>query len=153
MSVGYSIISLKQMWYKLNYPVIFWYVKIKYAGNENDVFKYSHCAVKSNAVVFLPHVNYTAKTSMRTYDGELVLQQGLEIIKGVGTVAAEYIEAERIKNGEFKSYDDFYDRCKGRQVTQRVIQILEEQGALEFRESKYLGRTIKYNSSLLSKDL
>lgn len=150
-STGYALISVDQMWYKLHYPAEFWYVKMRYAGNDADLFKYSQFAVKDDAVVMLPHVNYTAKTSMREMDGENVIQQGLSIIKGVGDKAAETIEAERRKNGVFRNYDDFYDRCKGRTVTSRVIDILKEQGALEFDKKRYLSRVVKYNSSLLGR--
>lgn len=150
-STGYALISVDQMWYKLHYPAEFWYVKMRYAGNDADLFKYSQFAVKDDAVVMLPHVNYTAKTSMREMDGENVIQQGLSIIKGVGDKAAETIEAERRKNGVFRNYDDFYDRCKGRTVTSRVIGILKEQGALEFDKKRYLSRVVKYNSSLLGR--
>lgn len=150
-STGYSIISVDQMYYKIHYPAEFWYVKMKYAGSESDIHKYSQFAVKDNAVVMLPHVNYTAKTSMREMDGENVIQQGLSIIKGVGEKAAQTIEEERNKHGVFKDYDDFYDRCKGRTVTIRVINILKEQGALEFNKKRYLSRVVKYNSSLLGR--
>ena len=150
-STGYALISIDQMYYKIHYPTEYWYVKMKYALNETNIFKYSECAVKDGAVVMLPHVNYSARTSLRKYDGETVIQQGLSIIKGDGEKAANEIEEERKKNGSFKDYDDFYDRCKGRAVTSRVIDILEEQGALEFREKRYIGRVIKYNSSLSSR--
>ena len=150
-STGYTLISVKQMWYKLHYPAEFWYVKMKYADNEADIHKYSQFAVKDNAVVMLPHVNYTAQTSMREMDGENVIQQGLSIIKGVGEKASIVIEEERKKNGVFKDFDDFYDRCKGRTVTTRVINILKEQGALEFNKKRYLSRVVKYNSALLGR--
>ena len=150
-STGYTIISVDQMWYKIHFPAEFWYVKMKYAGNDADLHKYSQFAVKDNAVVMLPHVNYTAKTSMRMMDGENVIQQGLSILKGVGEKAAQAIEAERREHGVFRDYDDFYDRCKGRTVTTRVINILKEQGALEFNKRRYLSRVVKYNSSLLGR--
>lgn len=150
-STGYALISVYQMWYKLHNPTEFWYVKMKYAGNDADIYKYSHLAVKDGAVVMLPHVNYTAKTSIRKVDGENVIQQGICIVKGVGEKAAQQIEEERNKNGVFRDYDDFYDRCKSRAVTSRVINILKEQGALEFNKKRYLSRVIKYNSSLLGR--
>jgi DNA polymerase-3 subunit alpha len=150
-STGYALISIDQMWYKIHYPAVYWYVKMKYAGDVADINKYSQCAVKDNAVVMLPHVNYTARTSMRKMDGEYVIQQGIGVIKGVGEKAADQIENERKKNGPFKDYDDFYDRCKSRAVTSRVINILEEQGALEFNDKKYYARVVKYNSSLLGR--
>ena len=147
-STAYALIPIDQMFYKVYYPTEFWYTKIKYAQNDANIYKYSECAVKDGVVVMLPHVNYTAETSLRTYDGEKVIQQGISTIKGVGEKAAEAIEAERRK-GVFKDYDDFYDRCKGRSVTSRVIDILKEQGALEFNKKRYLSRVVKYNSSLM----
>ena len=60
---------------------------------------------------------------------------------------AEYFKA----HGIFTSFDDFYDRCKSRTVTSRVIQILKEQGALEFRKQIYINRVTKYNSMLYAK--
>lgn len=149
-STGYALISIDQMYYKVHYPTQFWYVKMKYADNDADIFKYSQFAVKDGAVVMLPHVNYSAKTSLRKMDGEDVIQQGLSIIKGIGEKAAETIEEERRK-GVFKSYDDFYDRCKGRSVTKGVIKTLKEQGALEFNRNKYLSRVVKYNSTLMAR--
>lgn len=149
-STGYALISIDQMYYKVHYPTQFWYVKMKYADNDADIFKYSQFAVKDGAVVMLPHVNYSAKTSLRKMDGEDVIQQGLSIIKGIGEKAAETIENERRK-GVFKSYDDFYDRCKGRSVTTRAIDILKEQGALEFNKNKYMSRVVKYNSTLMAR--
>ena len=149
-STGYALISLEQMFYKVHFPAVFWYVKMKYAGNDADIYKYSQLAVKDGAVVMLPHVNYTAKTSMRVYDGEQVIQQGIGIMKGVGEKAAEAIEEER-KKGVFTSYDNFYDRCKSRAVTSRTIDILKENGALEFNKQRYLSRVVKYNSSLMAR--
>lgn len=149
-STGYALISIDQMFYKVHYPTQFWYVKMKYADNDADIFKYSQFAVKDGAVVMLPHVNYSAKTSLRKMDGEDVIQQGLSTIKGIGEKAAETIEEERRK-GVFKSYDDFYDRCKGRSVTKGVIKTLKEQGALEFNKNKYMSRVVKYNSTLMAR--
>lgn len=149
-STAYALIPIDQMWYKVYYPTEFWFTKVKFAQNDAEVYKYSECAVKDGVVVMLPHVNYSALTSLRTYDGENVIQQGISTIKGVGEKAAEAIEQER-KKGAFKNYDNFYDRCKGRAVTSRVIDILKEQGALEFDKKRYLSRVVKYNSSLMAR--
>ena len=124
---------------------------MRYAGNDSNLHKYSQLAVKDGAVVMLPHVNYTAKTSIRKLDGNLVIQQGLSILKDVGDKAAELIQEERKKGGPFRDYDDFYDRCKGGPVNKRVINVLEEQGALEFNKNIYIKRVVKYNSALLGR--
>lgn len=151
-AAGYSLVSMEEMYYKVYHPVTYWYVKIKYANNEGERERFCNVAVKEDVVLFLPHINYSQpRTSMRTVDGEKVLQKGLTDIKGIGEKAAEYIYAERRRNGIFRSYDDFYDRCKSRTVTQKVINILLEQGALEFNKKRYIQKTITYNSSLYSR--
>lgn len=150
-STGYAVISVKQMWYKIHYPTFYWYVKMRYALNDADLHKYSELAVKDGCVVLLPHVNSTAYTSLQRMDGDFVIQQGLTILKDIGVKAAEQIQAERRENGRFLDYDDFYDRCKSRSVTKRVIDVLEEYGALQFDRKKYFNRVIKYNSSLFGR--
>lgn len=153
-SVGYTLISAEQMYYKVYFPEVFWYAKIKYAKNDNDFYKYCENAVKDGAVVFLPHVNYSkAKSSLRKVDGEFAIQQGLSAIKGVGEVAAKAILDERKVNGPYRSLDDFLDRVEGRKVNKKVKELLIENGALEFKKNKYIERTKKYNSALYGRAL
>lgn len=151
-AVGYSLISIEEMFYKIYYPNEYWFAKLKYAKNDSEYDKFCSKAVADGSVIFLPHVNYSdPKSKLRKVDGEVAIQQGLSEIKNVGEKAAQYILEERKKNGIFTSYDDFYDRCKSRVVTSRVIQILKEQGALEFNKKTYIGRVTKYNSSLYAR--
>lgn len=150
-STGYSLLSIEEMYYKLYYPTEFWYVKMKYVGDDAKLAKFKEKAVCDNAILFLPHVNYSADYTLRRVEGDMVIQEGLSSIKGVGEKAAAFIEEERKKNGIFKSFDDFYDRCKSRVVTSRVVDILKEQGALEFNKKKYISRVVKYNSALFSR--
>lgn len=152
-ATGYSLISVEEMFYKLYYPTEFWYVKMKYGNDEAKLAKFKENAVKDNAVLFLPHVNYSADYSLRKVEGEMVIQEGLSSIKGVGEKAADYIEQERKAHGVFTSFDDFYDRCKSRVVTSRVVQILKDMGALEFNKKIYINRVTKYNSALYAKSM
>ena len=150
-ATGYSLISVEEMYYKLYHPCEFWYVKMKYTNDDSKLVKFKENAIKDNAVVFFPHVNYSADFSLRKVDGDVVIQEGLSSIKGVGEKAASYIEEERKAHGVFTSYDDFYDRCKSRVVTSRVVQILKEQGSLEFNKRTYVNRVVKYNSALYAR--
>lgn len=151
-ATGYSLIPMEEMWYRVYYPTLFWYCKIKYAPNEDMHDSLCALAVKSGAVVFLPHINYSEeRTRLRKVDGEYAIQQGLREMKGIGEKAAETIVAERKKRGVFTSWDDFYDRCKGRAVTERTLKLLKENGATEFRKNVYLRRVVMYNSSLLAR--
>ncbi len=150
-ATGYSLISVEEMYYKTHYPTQFWYVKMKYSGDDAKIAKFKENAVKNDAVLFLPHVNYSADYSLRKVDGELAIQEGLSSIKGVGEKAAAFIENERKEHGVFVSFDDFYDRCKSRVVTSRVITLLKESGALEFNKKQYVSRVVKYNSALYAR--
>lgn len=151
-AAGYSVISFEEMYYKVYHPTIFWYVKTKYAGSDAERERYCAQAAKDGAVVFLPHVNYSqVRTSIRKVEGEPVLQQGLSDLKDVGGKAAELIYEERKKNGIFRSYDNFYDRCAGRIVNKKILRVLEEQGAIEFKKKTYIKRVTLYNSSLYSR--
>lgn len=154
-AVGYTIISLEEMYYKIYHKIEFWYVKTKFAPNSADRAKYCMNAVKDGILMFLPHVNYTANYSLRKVDGSKVIQEGLISIKGVGEKAVLWIEKEKKARGLFKDYDDFLDRCKmkGSPVNVGVIRVLKEQGALEFSKKTYLTRVTKYNSTLYMKGL
>lgn len=151
-STGYSIISLQQMYYKVHHPEAFWYVTLKYA-NDSDLFRLKCEAVKDGNVILLPHVNYGAKYTLVTIDGENALAEGLSNIKGVGPKAAEAIESERLAHGKYTSRENFLDRVDRRVVNSGVIRALEENGALLFKKSTYFERVQKYNSTLYMKAL
>lgn len=150
-AVGYALISLEEMYYKVYYPHLFWYTKLKQADLDKNGMKFMCEAVEDGSVIFLPHVNYSADFSLRKVDGDVVIQMGLNSIKGIGDKCAKFIEDERRKNGVFTSYDNFYDRCKGRAVTSRTIEILKVEGALEFNKKIYINRVTKFNSALFSR--
>ena len=151
-AAGYCIISMEEMFYKIYYPTYFWYAKIKYARTDQERDEFCNEAVAADNLVFLPHVNYSGVgTSIRKVDGELVLQKGLAEIKGIGEKAAQFILDERKKHGIFRDYDEFYDRCAGRVVNKKVLNILFEQGAIEFNKKQYIKRVTAYNTALYSR--
>ena len=153
-ALGYSLISVEEMFYKVYYPNEYWYAKLKYAKTDDEYSKFCEKAVGDGAIIFLPHVNYSqAKSALRTVEGERCLQQGLAEVKNVGDKAAQEIVDERMAHGIFRSFDDFYDRCKSRLVTSRVVDALVESGALVFNKKTYISRVTKYNSALYSRAL
>ena len=151
-ATGYSLISMEEMFYKTYYPNEYWFAKLKYARSDEESGKFCVRAVKDGSVIFLAHVNWSGPdTSLRSMEGEHVIQLGLKSVKGVGEKAAEFIYNERKQHGVFRNFDDFYDRCKCRVVTSRVVELLLESGALEFKKPVYLNRVTKYNASLFSR--
>lgn len=148
--VGYSLIALIEMHYKIYYPEYFWLVKLKYC-NKHDLEKYKAFAVKSGCLVLLPHVNGTAQYSVSEKYDSMCLQEGLCNVEFVGLKAAEAIEEEKNKHGDFEDYADFRSRLPRRIVTARVLNALENAGALEFNEKKYFARVEKYNSAIFGR--
>jgi DNA polymerase III alpha subunit len=128
---GYALISEWQMYHKVKHPTEFWYATAKHEVDERKQAEFMCEAANEGILFFLPHVNYTASFSIREVDGEKAIQMGY--------------------NGPFRSYDDFYERCKSRAVTSRVIESLFNDGALEFNKKTYLSRTVKFNSTLYLK--
>jgi DNA polymerase-3 subunit alpha len=150
---GYALISEWMMYHKVKHPTEFWFATLKWEYDDRKRAEFEVEAASEGILVFIPHVNYTADYSIRTIEGEKVIQMGYNAIKGVGPKAAEEIEAERKKNGPFRSYDDFVDRCKSRAVTSRVIENLLTDGALEFNKKTYIERVKKYNAALYMKGM
>lgn len=151
-SVGYSLISVEEMFYKLNYPMEFWFVKMKYA-DDRLIYKFMTKAVQEGIVIMLPHVNQTCEYTIAEIDGNRCIQQGYGSVKNVGAKAAKAIQEEKDKNGEFTSVDDFLDRIheNKRIVNKRVIDALTNAGALEFDKDIYYERCSKFNVSLYSR--
>ena len=145
---GYALISEWMMYHKVKHPTEFWFATMKWEYDERKRSEFMEEAVSEGILVFIPHVNYTADYSIRTIEGEKIIQMGYNGIKNVGPKAAELIQEERRKNGPFRSYDDFVDRCKSRSVTSRVIDSLLEDGALEFNKKQYIKRVKQFNSAL-----
>lgn len=151
-AAGYCIISAEEMYYKVYFPTFFWYSKIKYARDDKERAEFCNQAAKEGIVIFLPHVNYSKpNTSIRRVDGELIIQQGLSEIKGIGEKAAEYIYEERQANGVFVNNDDFFDRCAGRVINVKIQRLLKEQGATEFNKKTFIKRVTAFNVALYSR--
>jgi DNA polymerase-3 subunit alpha len=146
-STGYSLISIQQMYYKVNYPELFWYVTLKYA-NDADLYRLKAEAVKDGNVILIPHVNYGTRFSIVEIEGENALAEGLINIKGVGEKAALSIEEEKKKHGKFTSRENFLERVPKRTVNAGTVKALEESGALVFDKNTYFERVKKYNSRL-----
>lgn len=150
-ATGYAIIATWLMWYKVYYPLEFWYICLKYARDENEEFLFKRQVIQSGNVVLTPHINGTARYSLRKVDGEICVQEGLVNIKGVGEKAAFAIEAERKANGKFKDIDDLTDRLPKQIVNARVLTALKAAGACQMDKNKYFSNVVKICSSIISR--
>lgn len=150
-AMGYALIAVEMMWYKVYYPMYFWYVNLKYAPHDTEEFKYKKIAINEGNVILTPHINGSARFGLRKVDGEVCIQEGMTAIKGVGKKAAFAIEAERKANGKYTDIDDLEDRIPKRILNARVVKALKAAGACEMNKKKYFANVLKYNTSIISR--
>lgn len=150
-ALGYALIAIELMWYKVYYPMYFWYTNLKYCNDDTKAFKYKKEAINGGTVVLTPHINGTAQYGLKKVDGEVCIQEGLMSIKGVGEKAAMAIEAERIAHGDYKDIDDLEDRNEKRIVNARVLKALHESGACQMNKKKYFANVVRYNTGIISR--
>lgn len=153
-SVGYSLISVEEMYYKTYFPIQFWASKLKAENDDKKRAEYKSQAIKDGCVLLLPHVNGSVYDEISELKGEEVIQEGLSMIKGVGEKAANAI----IESGPYIDFPDFEEKWeempkeKKRSVTKRTITLLKDFGAFDFNEKRYLKRVVSYNSSLYGRE-
>lgn len=146
-ATGYALISLEEMYYKVNYPLQYWAVKLKMQGKDDDKEKYKGCAVRDGCLIVPPHINGTALDCITKLHGDKVIQEGLCNIKGVGEKAA--INIERMK--PFIDYPEFEEKWQElpkeqkRTITKGTVKALQDAGCFVFTEDKMLKRIEQYN--------
>lgn len=150
-AVGYSLISVEEMYYKVYYPMEFWWAKLKYCPNDKNIFQLERDAVKDGCVILTPHVNGSMRYSIKSIKGEKCIMQGLSDVKGIGVKAAQAIYKERKRGGQYTSIWDMEERLPKRILNAKVIQILKDCGAVQFNQKQYFDRVFKYNVNLSSK--
>lgn len=146
---GYGLLSFYQMHLKHYHPLEFWYAMLKFESDDIKRDIYKSCAVQGGVVLLLPHVNGKAEYSISKLQGDEVVQEGLSSIKNVGLKSAKEIE----RLGPFKDKADFLAKVPKRAANSRVVQALEDAGALEFDRKRFLNRTIRWNSSLNNRQI
>ena len=63
-ATGYSLISVEEMYYKVYYPMHYWFAKLKFAKDDKQYRQFCEKAVMDGAVIFLPHVNYSTENAV-----------------------------------------------------------------------------------------
>lgn len=141
---GYTLIGYYLMYFKLYHPLEFWWATLRYEKDDYKRKVYEAAACRAGVVLFPPHVNGSAQTSIEEFDGEHVIRLGLDTIKGIGTKAALMIELAR----PFKDDPDFHTRVPKRYSGKGVTAALDNVQALEFDQRDFLARAVKMNAQL-----
>ena len=127
-SISYASLALKTAYLKVHYPKEFY----KASFNIIDKSQLSRFIVDANnngIKVYPPSIN-KSESGFSIQDGKLMF--GLSSIKGLGDAVSFVIE-ERNKNGNFKGFKDFIDRCN---PGESLIVSLIKSGALPCKNKK-----------------
>lgn len=127
-SAAYALVSYQTAWLKANYPVEFMAAMLTGEISSADRIAFLINACREMGIAVLPP---DVNSSLIAFgvDGNSI-RFGLGAIKGVGEVAAAKIIACREKDGKFRDFEDFCERC-GSAMNSRMMDHLTRAGAFD----------------------
>ncbi len=133
-SVSYALIAYQTAYLKANYPAeyITAFLTIHAGQSEKVSNAIAECR-RLGIIVLPPDLNRSRMEFSIEYidDGNIAIRFGLSGIKNVGQGAIEQIISERNKGGDFKSVEDFCQRCDLRSINKRVVESIIKAGAMD----------------------
>ena len=140
-SVAYALVAYHTAWLKANYPVEFMAALLtseigKSAVNseekENKLVTYIGEAQDMEIEILGPSVNGSQKKfSIEERNGKPAIRFALTAVKNVGEGVVETMVAERLRNGPFRSFEEFTLRADSKQLNKRVIDSLAKGGCFD----------------------
>ena len=128
-AAAYSVVSYRTAYLKTYYPAEFMAATLNsFLGNLDKVPVYIYECKRLNIEILKPDINKSF-TKFTVQDNKI--RFGLGSIKNVGVSAIETVIAERIKNGEFKSFTDFCERIRSGTVNKKCIECLIKAGCFD----------------------
>ena len=128
-AAAYSVVSYRTAYLKTYYPAEFMAATLNsFLGNLDKVPVYIYECKRLNIEILKPDINKSF-TKFTVQDNKI--RFGLGSIKNVGVSAIETVIAERIKNGEFKSFTDFCERIQSGTVNKKCIECLIKAGCFD----------------------
>lgn len=128
-SVAYALISFQTAYLKAHYPVEFMAALMSHEMSDSDkTLKNLNECKKQQIAVLPPDVNDSiAGFSVRGRK----IRYGIEAIKGIGEKAVVSIIEAREKDGDFKDFEDFFERVDHKSLNKRVVESLIKCGAFD----------------------
>ena len=138
-SVSYALVSYKMAYLKAHYyPIFMKHLLSMVIGSEIKTREYINMC-KDKIEVLKPDINIS-DIDYIIKDNKLIYP--LTNIKNVGLIAAKAIVEER-KKGKFKDVFDFFARCYGKSINNKIIESLNKAGCfLEFCNQKTIDNNI-----------
>lgn len=135
-AVAYTLTGYICQWLKVHYPLEYWTVAFNNAKDEDWALYISE--ISETTGTSLEHPDINKSSVIVTSDSKThKLYWSLPSIKEVGEKAANQIFEDREKNGEYFSFEEFYDRhsYKYSKVDKSVVEHLIMGGAFDSIEN------------------
>jgi DNA polymerase III subunit alpha len=129
-AAAYALLSYQTAWLKAHYPAEFMAAVLSSDMDHTDkvVTIIDECRAM-DLKIMPPDINHSGYRFATA--GTSAIRYGLGAIKGVGLAAIEGVLDERVRNGDFKSIEDFCRRIDLQKANRRVIESLIRAGALD----------------------
>lgn len=128
-SISYASLCLKTAYLKTYYPVEFYKASFNIV-NKSELSRYIVDANRNGVDLVPPNLN-KSQLNFTIQNGKIMF--GLSSIKGLGEVVAAQTIEERNKNGKFKNFADFVERCN---PSDSLIISLVKAGAIPTKDKK-----------------
>jgi len=128
-AAAYALVSYQTAWLRSNHPVEFLAASMQMDMGLTDKLAVFYQDAKTHNIEVVPPSVQTSHAGFTVSDGKIVY--ALAAVKGVGEGAVRDIIAERERNGEFASLEDFFTRIDPRQVNKRMLENLICAGAFD----------------------
>lgn len=132
-SAAYAMITFQTAYLKTYYQHEFMAAMLTSETNKIESVAHYLDEVKAMQIeVIPPHINVSDHDfGVQDLSGNKKIVFGLSAIKGVGDAPIENIVNERIKNGEYKSLEDFIGRIDWSKTSKRILEPLIKSGSLD----------------------
>ncbi len=108
-SVAYALLSYQMAYFKANYfPVFMANILNNVIGSTRTLFSYIKYARTRGLITYKPNINISTTSFVSTKSG---IYMPLNTIFSIGDTVAGNVINERNKNGVFKSFKEFKQRC------------------------------------------
>ena len=138
-SVSYAMIGYWTAYFKANYPEIFMSILMKNSADDKE--KISSLITECSSMdisITRPNIN-KSEVDFDPYldeSGKKYISYGLGTIKNISSNSMKILVDERIKNGEYKSLEDFISRISKNPITKGSLEPLIKVGAFDDIESR-----------------
>jgi DNA polymerase-3 subunit alpha len=133
-AAAYALVAYQTAWMKAHHKPEFFAASMCFDMAQTDKLSIFVDDMRRMEVPCLPpSINHSEAefTVEQGEDGALAVRFALGALKGVGERAMEELCAERVRNGPFKTLEDFADRIDPKLLNRRQIESLAAGGAFE----------------------